>query len=142
MPDNKFQGVEELRSKLLSLVDVIIKYAEQDSDFLAQLDEVLSLGDSGSSGKTNRRRRKKIKFNAVDYLSNHSSEQLKSYLLEQDEEDLVLIARQEGLKSLSKKLSKEATVDKIVDYISKTLYQGSSFLKESPSETTDSKDEK
>ncbi|MBD2112550.1 MULTISPECIES: hypothetical protein [Cyanophyceae] len=129
MPDNKSQGVEELRARLLSIVDVIVKYAEQDSEFLTQLDEVLSLGDSGGFGKTSRRR-KKIKFNAVDYLSSHSSEQLKNYLLEQDEADLVQIAKQEGLKNLSKKLSKEETVDKIVDYIQKTLYQGSSFLKE------------
>lgn len=138
MPEHKSQELEKLKAKLEAFVGVILDQAEKDPDFFIQIETVLN-GDLGTiqSGK---RRRKKISFDAVTYLSDHNVGGLKQFLLEQEEANIYVIAKQEGLKNLSKKLSKEEAVDRIVEYVSKTLYQGASFLKGSPELTQPSSD--
>ncbi|MDL5052167.1 hypothetical protein QQ056_01095 [Oscillatoria laete-virens NRMC-F 0139] len=131
MPDNK-PNIKLLETKLLRLAKCILRKAQDDHEFAAQLLDTLSNTEERKGEAKRLPEDPKSSFNVVEFLHLQGREKLQQELNLMTDSELRALVRSEGIAKGkdSKSLIRHQLVEALLVHSTRRLSQGSAFLKE------------
>jgi hypothetical protein len=123
-------NLKNLEIKLKNLLVCVLHKAETDSEFARQLEEALLSDSLHKVVSPNKKRSKRINFNAVDYLHQNAESELRNELENKTDDELKQILQTGSNKKAKdlKNIERKQLVDDIISNANRVLKQGSSFL--------------
>lgn len=132
MSDNK-ENIKSIDTKLREIVKCIVKHARKSPAFADDLMAALNISQSSDSSEPFAPRSPTTIFNPIEILHEEGAGKLKSELSLLTDTELMKVVKDNKYKITvdpKKGIERELFIEEIIDYSSRQLTKGSSFLKD------------